>query len=177
MALPSSGPLTLAQIQTEFGGSNPISLSEYYAGGAYVPVGTSGTYGAVPSSGAISIRNFYGTSAILDTQTVTVGALYSKFGSNFGYYSGSYGSISDGTFNPKGGATIIELDYSDFGFVAFTLNGTQTNAGWTTMNIAGTTYSRASATFSSGGTTSWTWGSATNPFGTTVGATKVVTFT
>lgn len=65
MALPSSGPLTLANIQTEFGGSNPISLSEYYAGGAYVPAGTSGTYGAVPSSGTISIRNFYGTSNIV----------------------------------------------------------------------------------------------------------------
>jgi hypothetical protein len=65
MTLPSSGPLTLADIQTEFGGSNPISLSEYYAGGAYVPAGTSGTYGAVPSSGAISIRNFYGTSNVV----------------------------------------------------------------------------------------------------------------
>lgn len=63
MALPSSGPLTLANIQTEFGGSNPIGLNEYYAGGAYVTAGTSGTYGAVPSSGAISIRNFYGTSS------------------------------------------------------------------------------------------------------------------
>jgi hypothetical protein len=63
MAIPSSGPLTLGDIQTEFGGSNPISLSEYYAGGAYVPAGTTGTYGAVPSSGEISIRNFYGTSA------------------------------------------------------------------------------------------------------------------
>lgn len=61
MTLPSSGPLTLTDIQTEFGGSNPISLSEYYAGGANVPAGTSGTYGAVPSSGAISIQNFYGT--------------------------------------------------------------------------------------------------------------------
>ena len=63
MTLPASGPLSLADIQTEFGGSNPISLSEYYAGGLYVPAGTTGTYGAVPSSGAISIRNFYGTSA------------------------------------------------------------------------------------------------------------------
>lgn len=63
MAIPSSGALSLSDIQTEFGGSNPISLSEYYAGGAYVPAGTTGTYGAVPSSGEISIRNFYGTSA------------------------------------------------------------------------------------------------------------------
>jgi hypothetical protein len=65
MALPASGPLTLADIQGEFGGSNPISLSEYYAGGGLVPAGTTGTYGAVPSSGEISIRNFYGTSNIV----------------------------------------------------------------------------------------------------------------
>lgn len=65
MALPSSGPLSLANIQTEFGGSNPIGMNEYYAGGAYVPAGTTGTYGAVPSSGAISIQNFYGTASII----------------------------------------------------------------------------------------------------------------
>lgn len=63
MALPTSGPLSLNDIQGEFGGANPISLSEYYAGGGLVPPGTTGTYGAVPSSGEISIRNFYGTAA------------------------------------------------------------------------------------------------------------------
>lgn len=72
MALPSSGPLTLAQIQTEFGGSNPISLSEYYAGGANVPAGTSGTNGAVPSSGTISIANFYGTQKVAPTFYFTI---------------------------------------------------------------------------------------------------------
>lgn len=74
MPLPSSGPLSLNDIQTEFGGTNPISLSEYYAGGANVPAGTSGTNGPVPSSGAISISNFYGTSKAvfrLDTNTYT----------------------------------------------------------------------------------------------------------
>lgn len=65
MALPSSGPLSLSDIQGEFGGSNPIGLNEYYAGGSYVPAGTTGTYGAVPSSGTISIQNFYGTSNVV----------------------------------------------------------------------------------------------------------------
>lgn len=65
MALPSSGALSLSDIQTEFGGSNPISLNEYYAGGGLVPSGTTGTNGAVPSSGAISINNFYGTSNVV----------------------------------------------------------------------------------------------------------------
>jgi hypothetical protein len=64
MTLPTSGPLSLSDIQTEFGGVNPIGLDEYYAGGAYVPAGTTGTNGPVPSSGAISISNFYGTSNI-----------------------------------------------------------------------------------------------------------------
>lgn len=99
MTLPSSGPLTLADIQTEFGGSNPISLSEYYAGGSYVPAGTSGTYGAVPSSGAISIRNFYGTSNILisiTNQTIsgyTVTPDVSETAYNLGGVAGQDGKV------------------------------------------------------------------------------------
>jgi hypothetical protein len=65
MAIPASGPISLTTVQTEFGGSNPIGINEYYAGGGLVPAGTSGTYGAVPSSGTISLRNFYGTSSVL----------------------------------------------------------------------------------------------------------------
>lgn len=61
MALQTSGAISLDNIQTEFGGSNPISLSEYYAGGSYVPSGSSGTYGSVPTSGTISFQQFYGT--------------------------------------------------------------------------------------------------------------------
>lgn len=61
MTLQTSGPIKFSEIQTEFGGSNPISLSEYYAGGAYVPGGASGTNGAVPSSGSVAMSKFYGT--------------------------------------------------------------------------------------------------------------------
>lgn len=52
MALANTGPLSLSDIQTEFGGSDPISLSEYYAAAT-----------GVPASGTISISDFYGTSA------------------------------------------------------------------------------------------------------------------
>ena len=65
MAIASSGSLSLDNIQTEFGGSNPIDINEYYAGGSYVPAGCTGTNGAVPSSGTIAVSNFYGTSATL----------------------------------------------------------------------------------------------------------------
>lgn len=40
MVLPSTGAISFADIQNEFGGVNPISLSEYYANssGAIPPV-------------------------------------------------------------------------------------------------------------------------------------------
>jgi len=85
MALPASGPLALTDIQTEFGGANPIGMNEYYAGGGLVPPGTSGTYGAVPSSGALSVQNFYGTSNYIP---VYVEELFSTFlytGNNAGF--------------------------------------------------------------------------------------------
>lgn len=37
MTLQSSGAISLSDVQTEFGGSNPISMSEYYNGGSFVP--------------------------------------------------------------------------------------------------------------------------------------------
>ena len=59
-SLPSSGPLSMSQIQGEFGGSNPISLSEYY-----------GADSGVPSSGTISIGDFYGKSDAQPPFTLT----------------------------------------------------------------------------------------------------------
>lgn len=85
MALPSSGPLALTDIQTEFGGANPIGMNEYYAGGGLVPAGTTGTYGAVPSSGALSVQNFYGTSNFVPVYVEDVFSAYLYTGNNAGY--------------------------------------------------------------------------------------------
>lgn len=63
MPLPSApASLSLGQIQTEFGGSNPISLSEYYKGGSFVT--TSDTAPNVPTSGQISMSNFRGAAKV-----------------------------------------------------------------------------------------------------------------
>ena len=43
MALQTSGPISLLDLQNEFGGSNPISISEYYRGGGLVPATTTTT--------------------------------------------------------------------------------------------------------------------------------------
>ena len=51
MALQSTGAISLGNVQGEFGGSNPISMSEYYAADD-----------GVPSSGTIDLSDFYGTS-------------------------------------------------------------------------------------------------------------------
>jgi hypothetical protein len=65
MALQLTGEISLANIQTEFDGANPISLSEYYSGGIYVPGSTIGYPGGVvttiPPSSTISLANFYGS--------------------------------------------------------------------------------------------------------------------
>ena len=43
MAISSSGAVSFANIQTEYGGSNPISINEYYNGGSLVKANTSST--------------------------------------------------------------------------------------------------------------------------------------
>lgn len=135
---------------------------------------------------SISMSHLRGKSASVDTQTVTVGlysiTIYGNTSNTRGFSTGLTGSISDGTCNFKSGATIEYLAYSDQNGntakqVQFRLNGNHSNSGFTTMSVAGTNYARTSASYVyTGGKSYWTWSSSTNPFGTTSGATKVVTF-
>lgn len=64
-----TGPIGLGHVQTEFGGSNPISLSEYYRGGAYVNSATAaGTSGVqIATSGAIRLGDFRAVTAAMPT--------------------------------------------------------------------------------------------------------------
>jgi len=57
----------LTGIQTEFGGSNPIAISEYYAGGANVPASSPAPNGPIPGSGQIAIGQFRGAENIFYT--------------------------------------------------------------------------------------------------------------
>lgn len=78
MTLPlSTSSISFSQLQTEFGGSNPISLSEYYAGSGLVAAGTkgypSGVETAIPSTGSqVGLSNFHGASAALIPQSLTI---------------------------------------------------------------------------------------------------------
>lgn len=60
MALPTSGPISLSMIRTEFGVSGTVSMSQLYRGGGIVP--NTPANAAVPTSGAIKLSNFYGAS-------------------------------------------------------------------------------------------------------------------
>ena len=66
MALPGSGPISSSMIQTEFGGSNPIAISEYYKDGANVP--DTGTNVNIPTSGQIKFGDFYNGSDLVSYQ-------------------------------------------------------------------------------------------------------------
>ena len=83
MALPSSGTITLANLQAEFGGSNPISMSEYYRNGGLVPSNNTN----VPTSGTIALSNFYGA---VNEILVTIGNATNVSLSS--YYGGNWGS-------------------------------------------------------------------------------------
>ena len=69
MPLQSSGAISFDNLQTEFGNTNPIPLSDYYRGGGLVPNITENNN--VPTSGAISLFNFYSASNTASTD-VTV---------------------------------------------------------------------------------------------------------
>ena len=63
MAVKSSGSLSITtDIVGEFGGTVPHSISEYYSGGSLVPAGANPI---LPSSGAISFSDFYGTTSAI----------------------------------------------------------------------------------------------------------------
>jgi len=91
MAVPTiPTSISLSQIQTEFGGSNPISISEYYAGAGYVGSGTANaTSVAIPTSGTISFANFSGASAIQTYYSGTITQTYNTYSSS-GAYSTTY---------------------------------------------------------------------------------------
>lgn len=60
MALQSSGAISIDDIATEFGGTTPHGLSEYY-----------GVATGIPTSGSIDISDFYGASAAPSSVTVS----------------------------------------------------------------------------------------------------------
>jgi hypothetical protein len=73
MALQTTGAISLGDVEGEFGGSAPTSISEYYSADT-----------GVPASGEISLSDFYGTSAV---SRVTINLTISANTNNYNIYT------------------------------------------------------------------------------------------
>lgn len=108
MTLPSSPPLSMAQIATEFGGSLPHSISEYY-----------GVAAGVPSSGTLSFTDFLGKSAVIPGQqlftssgsfVVPAGVVLIKAVAIGGGGGGAEGASGDSYAMASGGGGALSYD-------------------------------------------------------------------
>jgi len=198
MALQSSGLIRLAGNTTGRSVAKELLLGTSGVHTPTISLGQNNVRALAQRTGSVSVGlgHLRGKSAAIETQTVTVGYLASSqytpggYGLTAGDILGTIrphtaGSISDGTFNIKNNASIGDLHWDSYSnnvrFLIRTGTATITNSGFTTMTINGVAYARSAATFSTStvnGISQWYWYSAnTNPFGTTIGATKSVVFT
>lgn len=74
MTTPATGPISLLDLQNEFGGVAPISFDEYYRGGAFVNSLVSG----VPASGTLDLNAYRGKQKIIggNSGILTSGTAY-----------------------------------------------------------------------------------------------------
>lgn len=111
-----TGAASLLDIQTEFGGANPIAFDEYY--------NVSGKYGfnvtGIPASGAISINDFRGKSKPASGGTWPVTAVqtdYNNFGLPWGVGSTSYEWVAGAqgwNITRSGGTTFNNLGSDNY---------------------------------------------------------------
>ena len=132
MAIPTSGSVSLGDLQTEFGGTNPIEIDEYYRGGTYVP--NTATNTGVPLSGTISLGDFYGASAAAATPTYSVTAPAS-------INEGSSGTINVSTTNVADGTTLYwtVTPSADFGTTSGNFSITSNAGSFTVTPTADST--------------------------------------
>jgi hypothetical protein len=132
MAIPSSGPVSLSQLQSEFGGSNPISMSEYYLLGSNIPyagvgyvnysTGMSGGYVAgIPNQGDIPLSDYRGKMKALTYTGYYSGGDTTPVKTGFGFSSVS------ATFDP---ATYLGTLSSGDNFLVSCQNTTGWPYGW-----------------------------------------------
>jgi hypothetical protein len=168
--------LSFTNIQSYFGGSNPVALTEYYRNtGVVSQYAKNNSNTLIPTSGAISANNFRGAPYKLYRQ-VDAGASItpSKFFTSVtaGYSSAiSVGAINSTAFTLSGGTSvaITDITKANLGPFIFRVSSASavSNSGWDYLIIDETSsatnvYSRTDATFESGTTIStWTWTATT----------------
>ena len=177
MALQGSGAISFDDLRTEYSNTGSIALSEMYRGGSFVL--NHSNNGDVPTSGAISLEDFYSqnNTAPSWSMTLTVGGFSSKT-SEYGYgaigltqdASPTYGSVSDNSVDILSGAFFRQCKHLSVGnTLVLEIDGGSTS--WSTIVVNGTTFTRTNMTLS---THQWTQGSVSNPF-PSIGSTCTIT--
>jgi hypothetical protein len=151
MAVRSSAPVSLVtDIVGEFGGSAPYSLTDYYRGESLVPNGPDANNN-IPTSGAISLTNFLGSTSVTAwSTTMEVNGVTGKV-SEEGYGSvgagqnqtPTYGELSDNTIDFLEGAFLRQVKYA-VGKIFIEIDGGSTS--WSTCVVNGVTFTRTSMT-------------------------------
>ena len=177
MALPSSGAISFANLQTEFGGSHPITMGEYAA------------YRVSGSGNTIDMADFYGAFLFNASSNVTSGYQYvitpgprggARYRWSAGFNAPSFTSFGT-TYSPPSGSASPTSNVGTSSFVGtlgqvshhvsnllgansviLKISGTNSNAGFTTMQVAGISttqnFTRTNANYSySGGSRIWEW--------------------
>ena len=136
MALPSSGAISLLDLQNEYGGSSPISLSEYYRNGAYVPNSISSVV-REPSSGDYYTAQSYewveqpaGTVLVVFWAGADAGVPNGYVGTSYTvgsytYYRGAYrstdssfGFIFNGIYRTSGSSILVNQSVPTSGTIS-----------------------------------------------------------
>jgi hypothetical protein len=154
MPLPASGALSLTQIQTEMGGSNPISLSEYYLGGGIVrstypdgfPINST-----VPSSGQISFSNFYSAAGVF-VFDVTISTHTANYNLNNAMTSAGWNGVSPVLVTVLITETAIVYSNQYNGTSGDLVTGNNIGTGGTPAFYVGTLPARSTVTIQNNGT-------------------------
>lgn len=118
MAIGTSN-ISFSGIQTEFGGSNPIGLSEYYRGGSFVPVSPSTAN--IPTSGAIRV-DLFKNSSYRWIVSITLSSATTNF-NVYDYLVTTYGAFTapvDVTVTINSGVWVYATSTGNAGFTSGT---------------------------------------------------------
>ena len=147
-------PLALTNVQSEFGGTSPISLTEYYANGTDVPIGL-----GPASSGAITMSSLRGltnystlqkTQSGISTSTGTVVGYWTPNLNGYGPYpTRTLDSLTWTTTFITGSLTVYQYAYIDYGYNIFIA----VNGVWNTTAICSVVHGGSGAGYASGTTT------------------------
>lgn len=135
-------PISLQDLQDNFGGTNPISINEYYRRGALVADITQNAL--IPTSGAISLQDFYGSVSkitVTNNTTRTNVNMVTEFTINgINYWSRNIEKeyINNGTIGSNNATTpALIVNGSRQGAFTLTNNGNIYGAGGTGAPVLG----------------------------------------